>query len=125
MSANLLDAADFHTLTSSAFAAMDSDLIDEVLAAAGSIVGQAWDTLRSTGHLCLTAHMLASLDAAGSSGSGGPVVSRSIAGIAISYAAPVVAADAGSLAGTKWGLRYLELRQSVMLVPTVDGIAVA
>jgi hypothetical protein len=55
----------------------------------------------------------------------GPVASKSIGALSISYAQAAVAAGDASLARTKWGRMYLDMRAGVMVGPTVAGVMVA
>jgi hypothetical protein len=123
MAATTLTKSEFNALTANEFAA--SPLIDDMLAAAGVLVGELWGQLRSQGHMARTAHLL-TMAGASSAGGGesGPVASRAIGAISISYATAAIAAGDESLARTKWGRLYLDMRAVVMVGPTVAGVAV-
>lgn len=124
MSAALLTEAEFNTLTADEFA--DATLLEEMLAAAGRAVGQVWGDARSTGHMLRTAHLLTIAgQSAGGSTEGGAVASKAIGAISISYAQAAIAAGDESLARTKWGRMYLDLRASIMIGPVVAGVLVA
>jgi hypothetical protein len=123
MAATLLTESEFNTLTANEFAA--SALLDDMLAAAGVLVGELWGQLRSQAHMARTAHLLTMAGQGSGSGETGPVASKSIGALSISYAQAAVAAGDASLARTKWGRMYLDMRAGVMVGPTVAGVLVA
>jgi hypothetical protein len=72
------------------------------------------------------AHLLTMAgQSANGSAEAGPVASKAIGAISISYATAAAAAGDESLARTKWGRMYLDLRASVLIGPTVAGVIVA
>lgn len=123
MSNALLTIEQFATLTGDEFTAgiaSDPELANEVLDAAGAAVGELWGSIRSTGHMARTAHMLTVLGKSATGSEGGPVTARSISGLSISYAATSFDASEAALSSTKWGRMYLDLKKSVLVVPMVD-----
>lgn len=121
MAASLLTISEFHTQTEDEFVAMDSDVLDAMLAAAGRRCGQLCGNLRSDLHWTLTAHLLEKYRTAGASAAPGPVTARSIAGMSVSYAVVGSSSEADAdLASTKWGQLFLTLRRGVMVVPLVS-----
>lgn len=125
MSVALLTKAEFLSLTGSEFNQAETDnpeLVSEIVDAAGAAVGELWDTTRSTGHMARAAHILTLLgmSASGAAGVAGPISARSIAGLSVSYASSAFDSSDAGLSTTKWGRMYLDLRASVLSVPTTD-----
>ena len=123
MAATPLTLAEFETLTGSEFTAWiasNPELAGEILDHGARVVGQAWELGRSTGHLAWVGHTLTRLGASTvSPKSAGPVASKKIAELSISYAVTAGSADFGS---TPWGQLFEELRAGVHPGPTVDGV---
>lgn len=74
---------------------------------------QCWGQKADCGHIWLTAHYLS----VQSGQSGGSVSGKSIDKLSISYA--VTAPSDPELGATKWGRMYLQLRQSIVILPVV------
>ena len=123
MSATPLTLAEFETLTGSeftAFIASNPELADEILDEGARVVGQAWGLKRSTGHLAWVGHTLTRLGASSTSPtSAGPVTSKKIAELSITYA---VTAGSSNYGSTQWGQLFEELEARVHPGPTVAAV---
>lgn len=106
------------------FAQADDTQVGLVISEAALEVDQkAWGKFYQAGVLALAAHMLFIQGRRGGTGAGalpGPVTSKKVGEIALSYAAPPIKSTAEAMyASTAYGQRYLQLRQLIAIGITV------
>lgn len=97
----------------SAFDSLSDDFLNLIIAEACEVILESkWGASYDRGLLYLTAHLASTDSAPGSSGAAGPVTSKRIGDVSVSYgsAASVSSSD---YASTTYGRRFLELRNIV------------
>jgi hypothetical protein len=85
---------------------LDADL-QRSIDRAYKTVGDAWGTLADDGALYLAAH-LRTVAKRGANGASGPVQSKRVGDIAVTYAVPQIS-GAGSLESTAYGMEFLRM----------------
>lgn len=95
-----------------------------ILRAANDYTASQWGARRTDATRLFAAHLIATLAGSGSGGSAsdGPVASRTIDKLSVSYA--VTAASDADLGRTKYGLALLSMLQSELVLPVVGAAVV-
>jgi len=94
----------------------DDAVLDELIEVAGTMINVGcWGSKASKGHAALAAHLASSLQSSGSTGPAGPIASRAIGSISVSYAGQPPSDP--ELGRTKYGELYLILRKSLFILP--------
>lgn len=103
----------------SAFANLPPETLEWFLESAGQDINlECWGEKASQGHALLTAHYMTVAGLGSSGGERGPVTSKKIDKLAITYGSSVASAS-DELASTKWGRLYLSKRKTIIIAPMV------
>lgn len=103
--------------------ALDSGVLETIVSATARMVSlDFWNTKAHDGHLNLAAHVAKkALESAGAAASSGPIASRSLGPLSVTYAVPTVVPSDGNLGSTAWGQLYILLRDSILVLPITAG----
>jgi hypothetical protein len=90
------------------FAAEDNSVLQRAIDRAARQIGDAWGDLADDGTLYLAAH-LRSVAKGGSSGTAGPVQSKKVGELSVTYSVQMTPLTEGPLASTAYGREYLRM----------------
>lgn len=117
----MIDRADIRTRFPDVFTDTDDDVMDMCIAEAVLLINVTkWGDFYDTGLLYLSAHLIVSTNPdqvnAGDAGAGGPVSSRRVGDVAVSYGSSASASSksvADDFSSTAYGRRYLQYRRLI------------
>lgn len=101
--------------------ALASAVLDEIIEATSTMISlDEWGIKASHGHLRLIAHRGTKALAAGKPSAAGPLQSRTVDKLSETFAASVAGGGGDSeYRSTSYGVEYLELRDSLLILPVV------
>lgn len=107
----------------SALSAIDPEPLQSIVDATALMISlEAWGSKAFDAHKNLAAHFGSKALSSGTGGgASGPVTSRSIGPLSVSYAAPVMSAGDVVQGASRYGDIYLMLRETVVVPPLTAG----
>jgi hypothetical protein len=123
----MITASDVKTRFPGVFDSLDDSFLEILIAEAALLISESlWGDHYNIGLLYLTAH-LASTTAGGSSGSPGaigPITSRRVGDVAVTYASPASSPSNENYTSTTYGQMYLSLRRIYQSGPVTTGYGI-